>query len=266
MEYSVIDLTRFSHLNRVLRVICMIAKGLNNWARLTRKNRASHITLPQLSKFSKESEITSNDMQLAEQVVISQEQSGESFVEIQKRFHDKMLKIDENGIIRHESRLQNAAIPTDTKSPIYIPPKSELVRLIVQQIHGDNAHCGKEHTLSIARQRFWIPRASNAFKKHIKNCTTCKRYQGLPLGAPTMPALPKDRVVATKAFQNTGCDFMGPFTSKSQEKMYVALYTCLTTRAVHLEVVENMTTGAFLNSFIRFISRRAGPILNRASK
>ncbi|WKX93844.1 hypothetical protein Q1695_011255 [Nippostrongylus brasiliensis] len=141
--------------------------------------------------------------------------------------------------------------------------KSELVRLIVEQIHRQNAHCGKEHTLAIARLRFWIPRASNAFKRYIKHCPVCKRHQGLPLGAPDMPPLPADRVVECKPFQNTGCDFMGPFTSKTQEKMYIALYTCLTTRAVHLEVVENMSTGAFLSSFIRFISRRGVPKLIR---
>ncbi|EYC40108.1 hypothetical protein Y032_0629g850 [Ancylostoma ceylanicum] len=71
-----------------------------------------------------------------------------------------------------------------------------------------------------------------------------------------MPPLPLDRVIVAKPFKNTGCDFMGPFTSKTQDKMYVCLYTCLTTRAVHLEVVENLSTAAFLTSFIRFISRR----------
>ncbi|KAL6726688.1 hypothetical protein Aduo_008632 [Ancylostoma duodenale] len=61
-----------------------------------------------------------------------------------------------------------------------------------------------------------------------------------------MPPLPSDRVAITKPFQNVGCDFLGPFESKSNKKMCVCLYTCLTTRAVHLEVVENMSTGAFL--------------------
>ncbi|KHJ91769.1 hypothetical protein OESDEN_08354 [Oesophagostomum dentatum] len=74
-----------------------------------------------------------------------------------------------------------------------------------------------------------------------------------------MPPLPKDRVTVSKPFENIGCDFMGSFLSKTQERMYVCLYKCLTTRALHLEFVESMTTGAFLNSFIRFISRRGVP-------
>ncbi|KAL6729376.1 hypothetical protein Aduo_000434 [Ancylostoma duodenale] len=78
-----------------------------------------------------------------------------------------------------------------------------------------------------------------------------------------MPPLPSDRVAITKPFQNVGCDFLGPFESKSNQKMYVCLYTCLTTRAVHLEVVENMSTGAFLECLIRFVSRRGVPSIIR---
>lgn len=79
-----------------------------------------------------------------------------------------------------------------------------------------------------------------------------------------MPSLPSDSVMVSKPFENVGCDFMGPFLSKSLEKMYVCLYTCLTTRALHLELVENLSAGAFLNSFIRFTSRRGIPKLMRS--
>ncbi|EYB93587.1 hypothetical protein Y032_0180g773 [Ancylostoma ceylanicum] len=83
-----------------------------------------------------------------------------------------------------------------------------------------------------------------------------------------MPHLPRDRVVITKPFQNVGCllfslDFLGPYYKDKGEKMYVCLYTCLTTRAVHLKVVENMTSSAFLNSFVRFVFRRGVPKLMR---
>ncbi|XGW02582.1 hypothetical protein V3C99_014542, partial [Haemonchus contortus] len=74
-----------------------------------------------------------------------------------------------------------------------------------------------------------------------------------------MAPLPKDRVTESRTFERAGCDFLGPIESATHEKMYVCLYTCLTTRAVHLEVVEDLSAGAFLNSFIRFISRRGVP-------
>ncbi|KHJ80407.1 hypothetical protein OESDEN_19917 [Oesophagostomum dentatum] len=87
-----LDLTRFSKLNKVLRVIA-------------------------LTQF----EITASDIELSEQIVIMQEQKYLNLDEMQKKFHDKKIVSDQYGIIRHESRLQNACIPQDAKSPIYIP-------------------------------------------------------------------------------------------------------------------------------------------------
>ncbi|EYC34841.1 hypothetical protein Y032_1359g3845, partial [Ancylostoma ceylanicum] len=78
-----------------------------------------------------------------------------------------------------------------------------------------------------------------------------------------MPSLPQDRVQMSKPFLNIGCDYIGPFHSRSGENMYICLYTCLTTRAVHLEVVDSLSAGAFLSSFMRFVSRRGVPQLVR---
>ncbi|EYB96025.1 hypothetical protein Y032_0154g2997 [Ancylostoma ceylanicum] len=261
---KLVNLSRFCKLDKALRATALVGKIAKKWAISTKEKRASTIRLETTQKLDASEEITSTDMEWAEQFLICQEQNHLKLEELQRRFHDKKIICDTNGILRHESRLQNAYMPFDTKSPIFIPKESDLVRLILVKIHEDNAHCGKEHTLSILRQRFWVPRISSSFKKYLKNCTTCKRYQGLPLGAPNMPPLPSDRVVVAKPFKNTGCDFMGPFTSKTQDKMYVCLYTCLTTRAVHLEVVENLSTAAFLSSFIRFISRRGVPSIMRS--
>ncbi|EYC34951.1 hypothetical protein Y032_1242g3778, partial [Ancylostoma ceylanicum] len=263
VHQCIFQLARYAHLNKALRVTATVGKLLHKWVVRTNEHRQRNIALSIISKFDLSSEILSSDIETSEEILLVQEQQHWSISELQNRYHNKNVVRDEKGILRHESRLQNAAIPFDTKSPIFIPHESGLTRLILQKIHLDNAHSGKEHTLTIARQKYWIPRASNAFQKYLKNCQICKRYQGLPLGAPAMPSLPKDRVIATKPFENTGCDFMGPFLSKTEEKMYVCLFTCLTTRAVHLELVENMTTGEFLNSFMRFVSRRGVPKIMR---
>ncbi|VDL81853.1 unnamed protein product [Nippostrongylus brasiliensis] len=261
---QIIKLERFSSLHKALRVISLVGKLLKRWTSKTNQGRATNIALHITEKFLSSLEITSQDVEISEKILLLQEQSDIAISELQKRFHGKKLIIDKNGIIRHESRLQNAAIPADAKSPIYVPHKSELARLLIQQVHKNHAHCGKDHTLALIRQRFWIPRISSVFNKYIKNCSTCRRFQGLPMGAPNMPSLPLDRVMVSKPFQNVGCDFMGPFLSKSLNKMYVCLYTCLTTRALHLEVVENLSAGAFLNSFIRFTSRRGIPKIMRS--
>ncbi|KAK6729049.1 hypothetical protein RB195_006229 [Necator americanus] len=220
---DLVDLTRFSTLKKALRTMATVGKVLKQWSLSTEKGRSTVISPKKVHDFDNIIiiEITSSDMELAEEILIATEQSHYTLEDLTKQFPDKKVIQDQRGIIRHESRLQNAYLPLDTKSPIFIPKESELVRLILLKIHNENAHCGKDHTLTIVRQRFWIPRLACAFKKYLGKCTTCKKYQRLPLGAPIMPPLPRDRVLVSKPFQNTGCDFMGPFTSKTEEKIGV---------------------------------------------
>ncbi|XGW29675.1 hypothetical protein V3C99_009042 [Haemonchus contortus] len=260
-----IDLSRYSRLNTVTRVIARVGKMLHRWVAKvnSRKNGRSEILLSKVTKFSLQCEITSEDIILSEAILFSEVHKYISLDELKKRFPQKTVFRDDQGIIRNASRLQNAPLEYDTKNPIFVDKDSDLARLILRDIHEKNAHCGKDHTLCIARQRFWIPRPSSAFDKFVRRCVTCKKFQGLPFGAPSMPPLPKDRVVLTKPFQTTGCDIMGPISCRDNTKSYVCLYTCLTTRALHLEVVEDLSAGAFLNSFIRFISRRGVPKLIR---
>ncbi|VDO73466.1 unnamed protein product [Heligmosomoides polygyrus] len=78
-----------------------------------------------------------------------------------------------------------------------------------------------------------------------------------------MAPLPMDRVRRARPFENTGCDLIGPYSLKGGSKIYICLYTCLTTRAIHLEVVENLSASAFLDSFVRFSARRGVPKLVR---
>ncbi|KHJ89020.1 integrase core domain protein, partial [Oesophagostomum dentatum] len=258
-------LFRFSRLEVLLRVVARVGKIIKKWVERTnqQKELSSRIKLQKISRFALQTEITADDIAMSEIILFREAHRFVSLKDLQKRFPHKKLFRDKEGIIRNESRLQNALLPYDTKNPIFVDKDSDLARLILRNIHTKNAHCGKEHTLCLVRQRFWIPRPAATFSRYLKNCVICKKSHGLPYGAPDMPPLPKDRVVVTKPFENVGCDFMGPFQSQDNSKLYICLYTCLTTRAVHLEVVENMSAGAFLNSFTRFISRRGVPRLIR---
>ncbi|XGW22651.1 hypothetical protein V3C99_005119 [Haemonchus contortus] len=260
-----ISLARFSRLDKALRTVARVGKVLHAWVIKvnTRKESQSKLCLQKLHLFDAGYEITAEDVKLSETLLLHEAHASISLNTLKKRFPQKKIFRDENGIIRNASRIQNAPVPYDVKNPIYLEKDSDITRLVVTDIHIKNGHSGKDHTLCLARQRFWIPRPCGVFKKYLKNCVVCRKALGLPFGAPEMPPLPKDRTVLTRPFQSVGCDFMGPFHSKNNEKYYVSLYTCLTTRAVHLEVVEDMSTGAFLNSFIRFISRRGVPTIIR---
>ena len=77
-----------------------------------------------------------------------------------------------------------------------------------------------------------------------------------------MADLPEERLDASTAFTNVGVDYFGPFTEKigrRNEKRWCCLFTCLTVRAVHIEVVPKLDTDSCLNAILRFIARRVKP-------
>ena len=87
----------------------------------------------------------------------------------------------------------------------------------------------------------------------------CSKRSAKPCAPPQSGQLPTERVVQGNPFSTTGADFAGPIHLKNEEKAYVTLFTCEITRAVHLELTEDMTAHEFMGMFRRFISRRGAP-------
>ena len=90
----------------------------------------------------------------------------------------------------------------------------------------------------------------------------CKRRRSRPANQ-IMAPLPKVRLrFMYRAFDQCGVDYAGPFTTiqgRGQQKRWSCVFTCLSVRAVHLEIAWAMDTDAFLNAFSRFTSRRGIP-------
>ena len=105
----------------------------------------------------------------------------------------------------------------------------------------------------------WITNANSATRKNISKCFIYRRQRG-KLGEQKMSDLPKERVLPDKApFTNVGVDYFGPFDVKrgrSLIKRYGVIFTCFTSRAVHLEVAYSLDTSSCINAIRRFISRR----------
>ena len=114
------------------------------------------------------------------------------------------------------------------------------------------------------RTRYWIIKGRQFVKKVLHKCTICRRYKGLPQPAPLSPPLPVFRVKEEPAFTYTGVDFVGPLYIKTSgltgsNKVWICLYTCCVVRAVHLDIVPDMTAMSFLRSFKCFTARRGFP-------
>ena len=119
-----------------------------------------------------------------------------------------------------------------------------------------------KETLTELRSRFWIIKGRSLVKKLIQQCRICRRHEGKPYSAPRPPPLPLFRVEEAPPFTFTGCDFAGPLYIRcegGQKKTWICLYTCCVVRAVHLELVMDLTTPTFLRCFKCFVGRRGLP-------
>ncbi|XP_071963870.1 uncharacterized protein [Antedon mediterranea] len=177
----------------------------------------------------------------------------------------KIYKLDpilSEGVIRVGGRLQNSPINGDMKHQIILPKNHHIVKLITTYYHHLSGHSGLKYTLSLVRQKFWPIDARTAVKKVLNECFSCKRRQS-SVGKQKMASLPQDRVTPSKPpFTYVGVDCFGPFEVKrgrSNVKRYGVLFTCLTVRAIHIEVSNSLDTESFMNAMRRFIARRGQP-------
>ena len=114
--------------------------------------------------------------------------------------------------------------------------------------------------MSAVREKYWIPRLRQLTKKVRSHCNGCKRFQTTAFAKPQTGNLPKDRIESSRPFQVIGVDYAGPFVYKKrggkEGKAYLLLVGCSLTRAVHLEVLPDLSTNEFMYSFKMFIARR----------
>ncbi|XP_046546891.1 uncharacterized protein LOC124256977 [Haliotis rubra] len=166
-----------------------------------------------------------------------------------------------DGLLHVGGRLSRARISEDMKHPILIPCTSPISILIIREIHENSGHIGRSQVLSTLRQRYWITKANSTVRSVINKCTTCRRYKR-QTSTQLMSDLPEKRVNPAPPFAYCGVDFFGPHTVKEGRKSvkrYGALFTCFTSRAIHIEVANSLSTDSFIQALRRFIARR-GPV------
>ena len=126
---------------------------------------------------------------------------------------------------------------------ILLPVNHPFTALITRSIHTAQLHSGVNSTLIALRDRFWILRPRQAIKKLLRKCVTCLKQGEKPYAIPDPAPLLKWRVHDATPFSVTGVDFTGALfvkTSTKEEKVYICLFTCAATRAVHLKIVEDL--------------------------
>ena len=184
--------------------------------------------------------------------------------------HSKLLglcpKLDSEGIIRSDGRLTYAEfLPYDVRYPIILPRKNWVTKLIIKHYHELGNHiAGTNQTLASLSTRFWIIAAREAILEWEKECAMCQKRKA-KVAQQIMAPLPLNRLTTSlRAFAKVAVDFGGPFMTvqgrgKPRQKRYLCLFTCLASRAVHLEMAYGLDVDSFLNALNRMINRRGVP-------
>lgn len=252
----VFDMGRYSTLTKVMRVISKVMKFCNKYFPDKFKLNTLHscIRLAQLQSFPTLFEYLKQP-----------EKSPKPATEILNLAKQLDMFMNEDQLICCGGRLQNSDLSPETQCPIYLPAKHPLTKLIITHYHNHHCHCGLSQTLLGLRQQFWISKARVIIKNIISKCVLCRKVVGKTIPQPGPPPLPEERVRYVRPFSSVGVDFTGsitivdPATASDSERVYVCLFTCTTSRAVHLELCSSLTTSEFLLALRRFGARFGVP-------
>ncbi|XP_067380798.1 uncharacterized protein [Channa argus] len=175
---------------------------------------------------------------------------------------NKLFQLDpvlQGGILRVGGRLKRASLPLDLRHPIILPKDGVITRLILDYFHGKTQHQGRGQTLNELRANgYWIVGGSKVVTNYLRQCVACRRARR-PTETQRMADLPANRVDPSPPFSYCGMDCFGPLYTKQgrkEYKRYGLIFTCLSSRAVHIEMLEDLTTDAFINALRCFIAIR----------
>ena len=250
---NVVNLERHGSLARLLRVTAYVMRFVSN---LKKKREGMQVNVKRLSV---------EEIETAERLWIEDGQQSLKKREDFEKISVQLGVVNEDGMMVCRGRLGNSDLDFRSKYPILLPKNHPFTDLVINDCHKRVHHNKLRSTLAELRARFWVPQGRQQVKRVIGKCQICRRLEGKAYKSPPEAELPNFRVNETLPFSNTGVDFAGPLFVKNSpgemKKVYVALFTCGVTRAIHLELVEDLNTISFVNCLRRFCSRRGTPRL-----
>lgn len=173
--------------------------------------------------------------------------------------------IDEDGILRVGGRQQKSNFSYNSRHPIILDSKHPLTKLMIRSEHERLLHGGALLVSSSLFRNYHIVGGQRAIRSVVRSCVTCRRQAPKPRPQ-LMGQLPLQRITPDVVFENVGIDYAGPLYLKRGSvrkptilKSYVCVFVSTSIKAVHLELVSDLSTEAFIACLRRFIARRGKP-------
>ncbi|XP_060575107.1 uncharacterized protein LOC132732649 [Ruditapes philippinarum] len=259
--HQLIDVEIFSRYKKLLRVTAYVKRFIHNCHTRNRARRVSRLEPLTVQELQEAERLWLHNTQfLKYQAEINNLKSNGKRLTLVKHLR---LFLDEDGFLRCGGRIHNAPVTEFTRFPYLLSAKHPFTRLVVLDAHENQFHAGASALITHLRQRYWIPSIRQYIQSLLRKCVQCRMVTGKPYTAPDPPPLPKIRVQDTSPFTVTGVDFSGALyvrsNSRIEHKAYICLFTCASTRAVHLELVPDLSEETFIQAFRRFTSRKSLP-------
>ena len=153
----------------------------------------------------------------------------------------------------------------DTLLSHILPKNHHLSKLVVLHYHGQIHHQGRQITHGAIRQAgYWLVGGHRLVTSVLQSCVNCKKLRGTTLEQ-TLADLPRDRIEPAAPFTNVGFDAFGPLTivtrktrgGAANSKRWGLVFICLSSRAIHIEVLESMDASSFICALRRFFASRS---------
>lgn len=270
----VLSFEKFSDWTKLVRVVATIQRYLN-----ILKSRAQKKNNPKKAMIISHGILSCEELERSTNTLYKlaqQESYAEDLKTLAKNKHEINATVnktssiynfspylDQNEVLRVKGRLDAADyLSFGTKRPVILDRKHHITKLIVIKYHQIYYHANNETVVNEIRQRFAIAKLRPMVKKVRKDCPKCKIRDAKP-SYPEMAPLPAARLAAfSRPFTYVGVDYFGPIkvtVGRRIEKRWGCLFTCLTIRAIHVELANGLSTDSFIMCYRNFINRRGKP-------
>ena len=252
-KYGFVDYTRFGKYSKLLNTVSRILNAFK------KKSFYAIAECPTPTLLVESEKILVMDVQKS----IKQECERNLNGKIGGRYQS-LKPLLQDGVYVVGTRLVSNPLVPENNPQMLVPTKHMFTTLVMMQSHVLANHGGRDSTLARFRQKFWTPNASKVAKSIVQSCQLCK-IRIPKLLSQKMGMLPSERSKPAPPFTYTMLDYFGPFEVRGEVqkrisgKVWGIIFTCMISRAVHIEAVYDYSTSSFLLALSKFANIRGYP-------